>query len=76
MLSAKIEKFYRNDAYLVKFNDNYIIPVGKSLYIENDGGDNQIVEVIQSESGLAKVQPLNGSLYYQEGTRLQVGIIE
>ncbi|MFK7767204.1 MAG: hypothetical protein AB8B55_08275 [Mariniblastus sp.] len=76
MLDAEIKRFYQDDAYLVKFDDSYIIPVGKSLYVENAGGDNQIVEVIQSETGLAKVKPLNGTLYYQEGTQLKVGIIE
>jgi len=76
MLNARLAKFLENDAYLVEFDGDYLIPQGHQLLVRNQAGSAQIVEVIGSEVGFVRVVPIEGQLFDQTDARLSIGIVQ
>lgn len=76
LLGARLSKFLLNGAYLVEFDGDYLIPSGKRLFVQIAGGASQIVEVLESEVGFAKVTPVEGTLFDQQDSRLSIGIVQ
>lgn len=75
LLDAKITQFY-NRGYSLEFEGDYLIPEGNLLYITVPNGSSQVVEVLASEVGFARVSPVEGNLGNHRDSKIYVGIIE
>lgn len=75
LMAARIAKFYPK-GFLIEFKDDYLIPVGKQLLVQLSDGRTHIVNVLQSETGFAQVESLDGGLFNIPSTELSVGVIQ
>ncbi|MEL7497145.1 MAG: HEAT repeat domain-containing protein [Planctomycetota bacterium] len=75
LMSARIAKFY-TDGFLIEFQDDYLIPVGKQLLVQLSDGRTHIVSVVKSETGFTQVRPVDGNVFNIPSTKLSVGVIQ